>query len=184
MRLIPTVLLASLLLVPIPATADDGRPHQGDACKDREHTCTDVSAGGMTCMPPAGTANDLAVVVGSADSGTFKLEAKGTSDPINGETCMFEIRILTDEITFNEGYSPGILAPYGGASNVGWSPCFAAPGTTCTAEASFSWWRAQHGVTFDVPFVLLVNGIEVARGECHYFDPPMMESVTGGPLSV
>ena len=171
-----------LLLTPLTAIADhDGRPHD-DKCGSRENTCTDVSAGQMSCMPESGEAEDFGVVVGAADSGTFKLEATGVNHAASATSCLFEIRVHADQMRFNEGWTVGLLAPYGGATGVSSSPCASAPGDACTAVATFSWWRAQHGVTFDVPYTLHVNGVEVAHGEVHYYDPPMFETVYGGPF--
>lgn len=176
------LLTAALLSLPGFVVADhEGKPHA--YCDERGHDCTDVNAGTMECMPESGRGNDLGVVVGSADEGTFKLEATG----INHETdtgCVFEIHIRVNEIAFNEGWTIGLLAPYGGASNVDFEPCFAIPGDTCFPSATFTWWRAQHGVTFDVPYDLVVNGRLVGEGKVHYYDPPALEAVTGGPVTL
>lgn len=175
-------LLLTLTLVAAPlALADhDGRPHE--ACKDRANPCTDVRAGEMSCMPAQGKANDYGVVVGAADSGEFKLEALGKNLAGSGATCQFEIRVDAAAIRFNQGYTVGLLAPYGGATSTSNVPCSTSPGQECVAVATFAWWRAEHGVTFDVPFTLLVNGQEVAHGEVHYFDPPLFETLVGGPF--
>jgi hypothetical protein len=180
MRTLPTLLLALAFLMPLPLAMSD--PTGNDPCHDREHTCTNVEGGTMTCGPEAGTANSLAVVVGSANSGTFNISANGTN-PGLPFPCEFKVVIDASGITFDAGYG-GYLGTPGGVTATTSSPCYAAAGRTCQTTATFTWWRAVHGVTFDIPFDLYANGVRVARGSCHYYDPPMLEEVAGGPVVV
>lgn len=175
MRTIAFVLTLAFIAIPLAAATEPG---PGEPCAPRDPkgvspNCVGVQAGNMECMNPSGTAALLSSVVGGADSGTFKLFANGTNHLDSASVCTFEIAVDASAIRFNEGWTVGLLAPYGGVTNTTSQPCTTTPGQTCTTTASFTWWRAQHGVTFDIPFDLIVNGIVVARGKCHYFDPPV-----------
>jgi hypothetical protein len=173
-----TLMLTSLPL----ALAGEGQPgsdpcHQDPRDPKSGNNCTGVQAGDMSCLPYAGTADTLSSVVGAADSGTFKLYANGTNAPTSASLCTFEIAVDTTGVSFNQGWAPPLVGSPGAVTSTSTQPCTTAPGQACEATATFTWWRAQHGVTFDVPFVLLVNGVEVARGTCHYFDPPVGPTV-------
>lgn len=184
MRAFVLLATASFLLLPMTALAGSGDPTGGHPCDDRAHPCTDVQAGTMDCMPERGAADQLSSVVGAADSGTFRLLALGANHPGSAQACTFEIRVDPAGASFNKDWTVGVVGPGGAVTSASSQPCTANPGETCMAGATFTWWRAQHGVTFDVPFALIVNGVEVAHGSCHYYDPPAFETVYGGPLAL
>lgn len=164
-----------VLLPENPVDHATGNEHQGD-------DCTRLEGGEMSCDPPEGEAADSKVVVGGADEGTFQVRALGVANKAAANGCFFEVVLDASQIRFNEGYTQGLLAPYGSASDAGDHPCFAQPGDACIASASFHWEREAHGVTFDVPYELRVNGVVVDQGEVHYYDPPLFEALTGGPV--
>ncbi|MFA5860341.1 MAG: hypothetical protein WDA16_01465 [Candidatus Thermoplasmatota archaeon] len=177
MRTISLFLTLAFLTIPLAAAGDP--THDTDPCapsprdpKGGNSNCTGVQAGNMECMPAAGKADTLSSVVGAADNGTFKLYANGTNHPGSASACTFEIRVDVAGASFDKGWAPSVLGTPGQVTGATSQPCTTLPGQTCTTTATFTWWRAQHGVTFDVPFVLYVNGVEVARGSCHYYDPP------------
>lgn len=181
-----SLLIAVALCLLMPAAfAGEGDP-RGEPCHDPKTgaPCTDVPAGQMSCMPREGAAEMLSHVVGSADSGTFELHAVGTNHQDSASVCTFELRVRPADATFDATFAPGIFGSPGEVTSATSTPCATIPGQVCDATASFTWWRAVHGVTFDVPFDLVVDGQIVATGSCHYFDPPAMETVTGGPVVV
>lgn len=177
--LLTALMLTASLALPLTAVAD-----RHVDCKSRETTCDDVDVGDMSCMPYAGEASLVNAVVGSRDTGTFRLLATGTNAIDSWTRCEFAIRVDASQVTFNEGFAPGILAPYGGITHVSSQSCPTLPGESCQAVTTFGWWRAVHGVTFDVPYQLLANGQVVAEGRVHYYDPVGYEDVMGGATVV
>jgi len=132
---------------------------------------TTVHAGDMSCEPPQGSASSTAIALGAPNSGTFTLEATGTAIQ-EGVTCTFAI--TTGPSTF---VCAGLPPPCGGTTVIASAPCTVTGHASCTTTTTFSWWRADHGVCFEVPFTLFVNGIPVASGTFRFCDPPLMPTV-------
>ncbi|HEX2066845.1 MAG TPA: S8 family serine peptidase, partial [Candidatus Thermoplasmatota archaeon] len=152
-------------------------PASADALARTTGEFSTIPAGTMDCVPGAGAANAAqTVVLGSSNSGTFRLEAQGSySAPGLPATCVFEIDI--DPAVQWEGGGGDISAITDGPAGA------CTDGTAagaCTASASFNWRRDTHSAAFTIHFWLKVNdrdpdeSVVVAEGWIRFLDPPLV----------